>query len=168
MPNYEHMHPFGCLVYVTTPKEKRIKSLTQHRAWKGIFLGYTNTESQYRVWDLQRKVITIARDTRFIESVMPARDNFDIYFPAWTKPTDINVLMNPVLRSESDEAASADLDKELNGQLEKIVIDQPERSSIPRRKRIVDSTHRISTPEPLSQPESTSPKARWILDKVII
>ena len=43
-PSYDHIHPFGCLVYVTTLKEKRIKSLSQYRSWKGIFIGYTKTE----------------------------------------------------------------------------------------------------------------------------
>src|SRR2546423_6929230 len=71
-PEYSHLHPFGCCVYVTTPREKRTKVLSQHRAWKGILLGYTKTTKQYRVWDISRKVITIARDVKALEEVMPA------------------------------------------------------------------------------------------------
>ncbi len=80
-PEYQHLHPFGCLVYVTTPKEKRIKTLSQHRAWKGIFLGYTKTTKQYRIWDISRRVISIAKDVKVIEEIMLARESYKIYFP---------------------------------------------------------------------------------------
>ena len=48
-PGYMHLKPFSCLVYVTTPKEKKVKVLSQHRAWRGILLGYTKSEKQFRV-----------------------------------------------------------------------------------------------------------------------
>lgn len=98
-PEYQHIHPFGCLVYVTVPRERRVKVLSQHRAWKGIFIGYTRTSKQYRVWNLQKRVMTIQRDARVYETVFPARIAYNEYFPYWKRPHDDTVTL------EGDEVA---------------------------------------------------------------
>src|SRR5205814_709881 len=101
---YDHIQQFGSLVYVTLPKEKRKKILSQHRAWKGILLGYTKTDSQYLVWDLDKKVIKVVRDAKIIPGIMPARLHYQQYFPYSRKPHNIDSLL------EADEISEEDLE----------------------------------------------------------
>lgn len=94
-PFWGNLQTFGCAAYVSIPREKRVKVLSQHRAWKGIFIGYTKTTKQYRVWDTTRKVISVARDVRIVDGLLPARDQYDKLFPYWQKPHDPSILLAP-------------------------------------------------------------------------
>jgi hypothetical protein len=48
-PSIKHYRVWGCPAYVHVPDEKRKK--LQNKAWKGIFIGYTDTTAVYRIYD---------------------------------------------------------------------------------------------------------------------
>jgi len=80
-PNLEYIRPFGCLAYVTRPHELRQKLITQTAAYKSIFLGYTESTHQYRVWNIQSGYIRLVRDVTFNENGFPAANAFSMIFP---------------------------------------------------------------------------------------
>jgi hypothetical protein len=58
-PNLDVLRPFGCLTYVLIPQELRTFKLFS-TADKGLFLGYENDFSSYRVYKLnERKVVRV-------------------------------------------------------------------------------------------------------------
>src|SRR5579871_4813635 len=64
-PSLNHLRTFGCIAYTHIPKEKRYK--LDWKTTKYIFLGYSGI-NQYRLWDLEKKNIIIAKDIKFDES----------------------------------------------------------------------------------------------------
>ena len=58
-PNLKHLRIFGSDAYVHTPK----------RASKKIFVGYTEESTNYRVYDPEKKNITVARNIVFNEKI---------------------------------------------------------------------------------------------------
>jgi hypothetical protein len=163
-PEYEHLRPFGCAVYVTTPREKRVKTLSQHRAWKGIFIGYTKTTKQYRVWDVSRKVISIARDVKVVEEVMPARDSYDKYFPGWKRSYNEKVILNEIpghvegrARAQQLEESIASSAKQQHGPrqfLDSVVITTKRPSSIQPETQLENQPESQPENEPENGPES--------------
>jgi hypothetical protein len=71
--NVDFIRPFGCKAYVTVPPEKQTKTLSEPRAWTGIFLTH-ETSNTYRVWNPSSKTIRLVRDVKFDEDDLPARD----------------------------------------------------------------------------------------------
>ena len=69
----DYLRPFGCKAYVTIPPEKQTKTLSEPRAWTGIFLSH-ETSNTYRVWNPSSRSIRLVRDVRFDEDDFPARD----------------------------------------------------------------------------------------------
>ena len=65
-PNLQHTRVFGCMVYTHVPKEKRKK--LNSRAQKLRFIGYTDTASNYKVWDEKTRRSYIRYDVIFNES----------------------------------------------------------------------------------------------------
>ena len=61
-----HLCMFGCTAYVYIPKEKRSK--VDQKAWKGIFVGYTDSPRIYLVYDPARKKIMRVTAVTFDES----------------------------------------------------------------------------------------------------
>jgi hypothetical protein len=61
-----HLRVFGCVVYTHVAKERRGK--LDETAKRGIFVGYTPTTRQYRIFDPQRKIIELHTSVRFDES----------------------------------------------------------------------------------------------------
>ena len=64
-PDLSHLRIIGSTAYVHIPKEKRVKLDTHSH--KGIMIGYGGGTNQYKIWDLTRKDIVIARDVVFVE-----------------------------------------------------------------------------------------------------
>jgi len=58
-PNIKHIHTFGCLAYAWNPAPTA-RSKLDDRALRTIFLGYTQTNSQYR-FNLATKKLIISR-----------------------------------------------------------------------------------------------------------
>ena len=67
-PNVKHMRVFGCLAYVLTPREKRLK--WDPKARPGIFMGYEESSKAYRVYDIEGAKVVISRDVNFDEAVI--------------------------------------------------------------------------------------------------
>ena len=64
-PKGSHLRIFGCPVYIHIPKEKRTELNPSRR--KGIFIGYSDTSKEYRIYFLGFKKIDIGRDVTFDE-----------------------------------------------------------------------------------------------------
>jgi hypothetical protein len=67
-PSVKHMRVFGCLAYVLTPKEKRLKWDAKSRP--SLFVGYEEASKAYRVYDIEGERVVISRDVNFDESVI--------------------------------------------------------------------------------------------------
>ena len=57
-PDVSHIRIFGSVSYVHIPKEKRIKS-DLNRTWKGILIGYTETNKHVKVWSVKTNSVHI-------------------------------------------------------------------------------------------------------------
>ncbi|KAF1322207.1 Integrase catalytic core protein, partial [Globisporangium splendens] len=67
-PSVKHMRVFGCLAYVLTPKEKRLKWDPKSRP--GLFMGYEESSKAYRVYDIEGDKVMISRDVNFDEAII--------------------------------------------------------------------------------------------------
>src|SRR5204863_3820760 len=75
-PTYKNIHVFGSVAYVAVSTEEGTgvkKVLSRPRVYKGIFVGYTKTEKQFRIWDLQSQTIKVVREATFFDNYFPAR-----------------------------------------------------------------------------------------------
>ncbi|XP_019229657.1 PREDICTED: uncharacterized protein LOC109210660 [Nicotiana attenuata] len=61
-PNLTHLRVFGCLCYVTSPKEL---DKFASRAVPGAFLGYSSTQKGYKVYDLHSRTFLVSRNMVF-------------------------------------------------------------------------------------------------------
>jgi hypothetical protein len=64
-PKVSHPGIFGSPVYAHIPSEKRTK--LDPSLEKGIFVGYSETSKDYKVYILGQRKITVSRDVRFEE-----------------------------------------------------------------------------------------------------
>ena len=62
----KHIRVFGCMVYTRAPEGKRKK--LDIKTQKLRFIGYTDTASNYKVWDEDKKRCYIHHDVIFNES----------------------------------------------------------------------------------------------------
>lgn len=65
-PDVKHMRVFGCIAYVHMPKEKRKK--LDETARRGIFVGYSESKRQYRIFDPKNRKITFESSVKFDEN----------------------------------------------------------------------------------------------------
>ena len=61
--SYENLEVWGCVAYAQVPHEKRKK--LDKTARKFIFIGYRMTATQYRLYDLEKKLVFTTRDVIF-------------------------------------------------------------------------------------------------------
>lgn len=66
-PNLNHMKIFGSEAYVHTPKQL-VKKLDA-RSRKMILVGYQGDSDNYRLYDIERKTVSVSRDVVFHECV---------------------------------------------------------------------------------------------------
>ncbi|KAL4565106.1 hypothetical protein LXL04_029190 [Taraxacum kok-saghyz] len=74
VPNYSKLKPFGCLCYpwlrpYTTSK-------LQPRSSPCIFLGYSDSKSAYKCYDLETRRLYHSRHMQFIDSTFPSTSSF--------------------------------------------------------------------------------------------
>jgi hypothetical protein len=65
VPDLSHMKVFGCEAFV---HEEKYKQKLDHRAWKGIFVGYDRQNGTYIIWDAKTKRVHVSRSVTFNES----------------------------------------------------------------------------------------------------
>ncbi|KNZ57522.1 uncharacterized protein VP01_2138g5 [Puccinia sorghi] len=68
--NLDILRPFGCLTYTLIPQGQRQFKI-QPPAEKGIFLGYENDFSTYRIFKPSEKRAIRSRDIKFVENAFP-------------------------------------------------------------------------------------------------
>jgi hypothetical protein len=66
-PNVEHLRIFGCPVYFHIPKDKRNK--LEPSGKKGIFVGYSESSKDYRIYIQEQHNIEVNRDVTFNEKM---------------------------------------------------------------------------------------------------
>jgi hypothetical protein len=72
------LKPFGCIVHIRIPEERqKASSKVDTQSTTGCFVGYTNTNTMWRVWDFERKVFVNSRDLIFFETEFPKASDFD-------------------------------------------------------------------------------------------
>jgi len=162
-PNYDHMHPFGCLCYVTIPLKQgkgKKKLLTRSRAKAAIFLGYTRTEKQVRVWDFTTSKVDVVRDVKIFERIMPARDSFETYFPSWNKGYEHGFPLAPtnvkMTKEEKEEIEHLENGGELF--LEPTSTGEPEYAHSPTDPKKEQHPKRDQPEQHEESTESTAPK----------
>jgi transposase InsO family protein len=86
LPRYEHLRPFGCILYAFVPEERRPK---QHKfltvCTKGVFLQYTDESRTYKFWDLDRQKIDTSHHVTFTEERFPEPLDFPGEIPAYSR-----------------------------------------------------------------------------------
>ncbi|UYV77601.1 hypothetical protein LAZ67_15001684 [Cordylochernes scorpioides] len=65
-PSILHLKTFGCNAYVHIPKDNRKK--LDRKSIRTFFVGYTETNKNYRMWDPIARKIIISRDVIFTEA----------------------------------------------------------------------------------------------------
>jgi len=69
-PSVAHIRKFGCLVYRHIPKKIRRK--LDHKAMKGILVGYESESGMYRVYHPQNDTVAVSRDLLIFEDKINA------------------------------------------------------------------------------------------------
>jgi hypothetical protein len=69
-PSLSHLHTFGCPAYIYAEKHTQTKLESKSRP--GIFMGYTEENKAYHVWDTTKDKIVVTRDVIFHETSVPS------------------------------------------------------------------------------------------------
>ena len=70
VPSVAHIHKFNCLAYRHIPKKTRRK--LDHKAMKGILVGYISESGMYRVYHPQNDSIAVSRNLLIFENKIDA------------------------------------------------------------------------------------------------
>jgi hypothetical protein len=87
-PRYDHLHPFGCIVYVHIPPERQPKlNKYLHRSKKGCFLEYVS-HNIFRYYDFARQCVDTSHNFyRVEENEFPTNADLKINTPSIFMPT---------------------------------------------------------------------------------
>lgn len=114
-PSYDHLHKFGSLVYGRIHESLRKKWDSKARPF--IFVGYTKTPNNYKVYCPKSNCITIVRDTKFInddndvQEVIKQALNHDYkYVDEFEKIDEVTSKTQPNDQNNSDDEAEQDAD----------------------------------------------------------
>jgi hypothetical protein len=152
-PDISHLRTFGWLTFASIHGDLR-KKLDNH-AYKCVLLGYSETETQYRVMDVSSGRVFIARDVKFDESTLyhqllktkPAKIAFE---PA-EQHKDSEIEDEPPL-VQSPKAVI---------QSPKAKVQPPKAAALPRAINPIDDSDDDLTPPPETPPlEIPPPKPR--------
>jgi hypothetical protein len=65
-PSLGHLRVFGCVAYPHVPREKRDK--LDKTAFEGVFVGYTQTTKQYRIFNPADRTVRLSSSVKFDEN----------------------------------------------------------------------------------------------------
>ena len=72
------LKPFGCILHIHVPEEcQKANSKVNARSTTGCFIGYTNTNIIWCIWDFKRKIFVNSHDVIFFETQFPKVSDFD-------------------------------------------------------------------------------------------
>src|SRR5258706_3083355 len=103
-PSISHLQPFGRKCFIHIPEERRLPgSKLMPQAEEGIFLGYTDTPSIYKVHILARShtFIMSALDVKFESITADSRSTMEVTMTEVTTTTSIS-FVRPITRSMTD------------------------------------------------------------------
>ena len=100
-PNLQHIRVFGCMVYTHVPEGKRKK--LDNKAQKLRFIGYTDTASNYKVWDEKTRRCYIRHDVIFNESDFGRRKQSISIKPEEEKQAELELEVETPEQSENNE-----------------------------------------------------------------
>src|SRR5258705_3164773 len=132
-PSISHLQPFGRKCFIHIPEERRLPgSKLMPRAEEGIFLGYTDTPSIYKVHILARShtFIVSALDVKFESVTADSEVTMTEATPAIpTTPTTLEVttatsisFARPITRSMTDSQQSLKQQQPQSSQTTAVII----------------------------------------------
>ena len=72
------LKPFGCIVHIHVPKERQeANSKVDTQSTTGCFIGYTGSNTMWRIWDFERNVFVNSHSVIFFETQFPKPTDFD-------------------------------------------------------------------------------------------
>jgi ribonuclease HI len=112
-PSLKHLRVWGCTAYTYIVKAKRKDAKFGPRAEKGVFIGYTFSQKQYKLYIPGEKRMTLARDVVFYEDspfynpkpeilLVPTSSGSDDDTPEHTTKPAINEPRITEIHDESD------------------------------------------------------------------
>jgi hypothetical protein len=152
-PSGRHLRVFGCLAYILIPREQRDSKL-DNTAYTGIFIGYSPSTKQYRVFDPRTKAIKLATSVRFDEG----KRGGEVFYP-----TGLNEQVPIETVPTTPEEIEFDLDEEgtvaindsieaTNEDIEDTIVVRPRRTTIdPTIDRQTTTSNNEATEEPTTR-----------------
>ncbi|XP_009805059.1 uncharacterized protein [Nicotiana sylvestris] len=108
LPQLSHLRVFGCLYYASRlPRDDKFTSRTR----KIVFVGYSEKQKGYKLYDLKDHQVFISRDVQFKESLFPfktetAEDLSDLFL--FKNTTDAGVIQLPTREAHDQNQHSAE------------------------------------------------------------
>jgi hypothetical protein len=98
-PSITSLHPFGKKVYAHIPLESRpAGTKLLPRAYEGIFVGYTNSNKIFRIYNTEKRTVTERRDVKFSQFQSPKTGGPTINETEPSKTTNIELLPLPSIQ----------------------------------------------------------------------
>ncbi|MBW0472511.1 hypothetical protein O181_012226 [Austropuccinia psidii MF-1] len=121
-PPLSKLKPFGCKSWLKTPKHQ-ISNKFRPKAWDGIFLGYKNEASSYRILRTSDQKIVISKHVLFDKEKFPSLtsqeqsiDEASSFFPGLKQDMEKNLPddteineNNPSIKTSSSEDENEDI-----------------------------------------------------------
>jgi len=154
VPSVSHIRKFGCLVYRHIPKKTRRK--LEHKAMKGILVGYESESGMYRVYHPQNDSVAVSRDLLIFENKIDAMANHPL--PDFTGMFD-----------DVDEKASKPDTRPIFNEIEVLPPPAATASTTPATQQqaaspvLPTAASPSLTPSPIPSPAATSPAASPVI-----
>ena len=143
-PSINHLQPFGRECYVHIPIASRPSgSKLLPKAMKGIFVGYTEVNHQYRIFVQEKRKLYISADVTFpaVKLTTEKTNNFP------------NVMNAPIHSSVSQETSSISFTNEHEHQIQNLLHQDPSHTSHPESQQSSSTSTRMSIDsEPIASP----------------
>lgn len=153
-PNVSHLHIFGCDAYYHIPKDERSK--LEPKGQKCKFVGYSETQKAFRLYDPSSGKVKISRDVIFNENLSEA----PIMSPPCCDVADVDILTEH--RVGGDASASNDRATVSNS----IICSNDTQATI-EVEDIIEPFHGFDAPEAAMDPSLKTSRIRRKPDRLI-